>query len=101
MNLAKYYYNFFFSGVPLLECCRVDDTSPENTIVGLPPSWVDTDVWFPTVHRHQYPSSRWYAGALEVSSSLLVIGATHWQLDGDLAWNLNVPRGQRSGALLF
>jgi len=29
---------FFFSGVPLLECCRVDDTSPEKTIVGLPPS---------------------------------------------------------------
>ena len=28
----------FFKGVPLLECCRVDDTSPENTIVGLPPS---------------------------------------------------------------
>jgi len=26
----------FFSGVPLLECRRVDDTSPENTIVGLP-----------------------------------------------------------------
>jgi len=31
-------------GVPLLECCCVDDTSPENTIVGLPPGWVDTDV---------------------------------------------------------
>jgi len=32
------YMPFFLSGVPLLECCRVDDTSPENTIVGLPPS---------------------------------------------------------------
>ena len=29
----------FFSGVPLMECCRVDDTSPENTVVGLPP-WI-------------------------------------------------------------
>jgi len=35
---------FFFTGVPLMECCRVDDTSPENTIVGLPPGWVDTDI---------------------------------------------------------
>jgi len=34
----------FFSGVPLMECWHVDDTSPENTIVGLPRSWVDTDV---------------------------------------------------------
>ena len=50
----------------------------------------------PTVHWHQSPSARWYAGALEVSSSLLVVGATHWQLGDDLAWNLNVPRGQRS-----
>jgi len=24
--------------VPLMKCCPVDDTSPENTIVGLPPS---------------------------------------------------------------
>jgi len=31
----------FFSGVPLMECCRVDDT---NTIIGLPPGWMDTDV---------------------------------------------------------
>jgi len=29
--------SLFFSGVPLVECCRVDDTSPENTITGLPP----------------------------------------------------------------
>ena len=28
---------FFFSGVRPMKCCRVDDTSPENTIVGLPP----------------------------------------------------------------
>jgi len=37
---------YLFIGVPLMECCRVDDTSPENTIVGLPPSWVDTDVLY-------------------------------------------------------
>jgi len=36
--------DLLFSGVPLLECCRVDYTSPDNTIVGLTPSWVDTDV---------------------------------------------------------
>ena len=33
-----------FSGMPLLECCHVDDMSPENTIVVFPQSWVDTDV---------------------------------------------------------
>jgi len=26
----------FFSGVPLLECCHVDDMLPDNTIVDLP-----------------------------------------------------------------
>jgi len=33
-----FFFLFFFNGVPVMECCRVDDTSPENTIVGLPPS---------------------------------------------------------------
>jgi len=42
--LCKGGYFFFFSGVLLLECCPVADTLPENTVVGLPPSWVDTDV---------------------------------------------------------
>jgi len=32
---------FFFTGVPLVEYCRVDDTLPERTVVGLPPGWVD------------------------------------------------------------
>jgi len=27
-----------FSGVPLMECCHVDDTSAENMIVGVFPS---------------------------------------------------------------
>jgi len=44
MWLVKVLHPFFFSGVTLMECCRVDDTSPENPIVGLAPSWVDTDV---------------------------------------------------------
>jgi len=39
--------------------------------------------------------------ALEVSSNFLMIGATHWQLGDDLAWNVNVPRGQRSEDFLF
>jgi len=55
----------------------------------------------PTVHQHQSPLARWYAGALDISSSLLVVAATHWQLGDDLAWNPNVPRGQRSAAFLF
>ena len=42
-NKRKQRYSLF-SGVPLMECCHVDDTSSENTIVGLPPGWVDTDV---------------------------------------------------------
>jgi len=33
-----------FSGMPLMECSHVDHTSPENTFVGLPPSWMDTAV---------------------------------------------------------
>ena len=36
--LLAYGQHYLFSGVPLLECCRVDDASPENTIVGLHPS---------------------------------------------------------------
>jgi len=42
-----------------------------------------------------------YAGTLEVSSSLLVVEAMHLQLSDDLAWNLNMPHGQRSGTFLF
>jgi len=33
-----------FLPLPQPECCHVDDTSPEHTITGLPPRWVDTDV---------------------------------------------------------
>jgi len=29
------FFFFFFSYAPLLECCRVDDTSPQRTVVGL------------------------------------------------------------------
>ena len=38
-----------------MECCRVDDTSPENRIVGLPPGWVDTDVsrLYISINPHQ------------------------------------------------
>jgi len=32
---------------------------------------------FADFHQHQSPSVMWYAGALEVSSSLLVVEATH------------------------
>ena len=42
--LSDFFFFFFCSGMPLLECYRVDDTSSQNTVVGLPPSWVDTDV---------------------------------------------------------
>jgi len=42
-----------------------------------------------------------YIGTLEVSSNLLVVGAKHWQLGDDRAWNVNVPCGQRIGAVLF
>jgi len=33
-----------FRGEPLMECCCVDDMSPENTIIGFPPSSVENDV---------------------------------------------------------
>ena len=85
----------FFSGVPLMERCRVDYTSPENTIVGLHSSWMDTSVSRLYISINP-PSARWYAGALEVSSSLLMVRATHWQLGDDLAWKVNVPLDQRS-----
>jgi len=29
-------------GAYIMECCRVDDTSPENMIVGLPPMLADS-----------------------------------------------------------
>jgi len=67
---------FFFSGMPVMECCHVDHTSPDHTIVGLAPGWVDTDVSW--LHQHQSPSARWYLGILEVSSSRLVVEPTHW-----------------------
>jgi len=69
-----------------MEYSRVDDSAPENMIVGLPSSWVDTDVCRP--HQHQSPSARWYVGALDVSFSLLVVKATHWQLGGMLRYNV-------------
>ena len=31
-------------GPCLIQCCHVDDTSPEHMIIVLPPGWVDTDV---------------------------------------------------------
>jgi len=39
----------------------------------------------PTVHQHQSPSARWYEGALEASSSLLMVRIMHWQPRDDLA----------------
>ena len=42
-SIVKLLY-FFFSGMPLMDCCHVSDMLPEYTIVGLPPGWVDTDV---------------------------------------------------------
>jgi len=39
------YYCFFFSVVcPMRQCCSVDDTSQEHTVVSLSPGWVDPDV---------------------------------------------------------
>jgi len=35
---------FRFTGVHLLECCHVDDTSPNHTVVGLPQGRVDLNV---------------------------------------------------------
>jgi len=47
--------------MPLMDCCRVDDTSPDNKIVGL----LQTE-WIPmfadcSLHRHQspQPSGTW------------------------------------------
>ena len=48
-----------------MERCRVDDTLPEHTIIGLPRGWVDTDVGR-LYTQHRFPSTRWYVGALDV-----------------------------------
>ena len=42
--LLAYGQHYLFSGVPLLECCHVDDALPDNMIVVLPPGWVETSV---------------------------------------------------------
>jgi len=89
------YGHFLFCGMPLMECCRIDDTLPENTIIGLSPSCVANCTLAPI------PLSQVVRGYLEVSSSLLVVAAMHWHFGDDLAWNLNVLHGQRSGAFLF
>jgi len=34
----------FFSGVPLLECCLVINTSSEHSVIGLAPGRVDPSV---------------------------------------------------------
>jgi len=66
-----------------MECCRVDDTSPENTIVGHLSNSVDTDVCRLYIGINP-PQPGSYTGALEVSSSLLLVGsseALHFLLD--------------------
>jgi len=67
---------FFFSGMPLMECFDVDDTSPEHTIVGFTPGWVDTDVsWLYIGIIPPQPGGMW--ASLSFFSSLLVVLATH------------------------
>jgi len=42
---------------PMVECCRVDDTSPERAVTGLSPSWVDPDVdWLYISISHPQPA---------------------------------------------
>jgi len=64
---------FFFSGVPLMHvfACR---TSLENASTFLQAEWIPM---FADCTSASVPSARWYVGVLEVSSSLLVVGATH------------------------
>ena len=43
-----------------MECCRVDDTSPEHTIIVLPAGWVDTDVSRLYISiNHPQPGGSW------------------------------------------
>ena len=44
-------------GCPMVECCRVDDTSPKRAVTGLSPSWVDPDVdWLYISISHPQPA---------------------------------------------
>ena len=40
IRFSSKFSSVFFSGVPLMKCCRIDDALPENTIIGLSPSCV-------------------------------------------------------------
>ena len=44
----------------MMECCRVDDTSPERAVTGLSPGWVDPDVdWlYISINRPQPTGTR-------------------------------------------
>ena len=59
-----------------MECCRVDDTSPECVIVGLPPGWVDPDVG--RLYIYIDPLGHMvYTGALGIFSIELAVEVTH------------------------
>jgi len=61
---------YFFSGVPVLECYRVDDTSPElcsSSSVGLPLHWMIA--MLANCLSSSIPSARWYVSTLEDFSS--------------------------------
>ena len=45
---------------PIMECCRVDDVAPEQTIAGLPAGRVDTNVSY--IVSHECLSLASYAG---------------------------------------
>jgi len=52
--------HFFFSGLPLMECCRVNDKLPENTTFGLPPGWVDTNYYYYSSYYYRWVWFRWH-----------------------------------------
>jgi len=58
----------------MTECYHDNDTLPQRTIVGLPPRGVDPNDGTSV----STPSARWYASAVEVFCSGMLVEATRW-----------------------
>jgi len=66
-----------FSGVPIMKCCRVDDTSSERAVTERIPILTEC------VSVSIALTARWNEGVHKVSSNDCAVGATPQSPDGD------------------
>ena len=81
----------FFSGMPLLECCCVDHTSPERTVVGLPPGWVDPSVVYQHLDPPQ-PGGTWAPLRSSAMKWWLKWCTNDWVVILLVIWSCHVPK---------